>query len=91
MTIQDIEQAIRDIIRELYCAEYNGRLEVKKWSLGYTLTLGLNNPERPIYIMGEGTPEDFLKLIEKELRAKRLNYTEYFLGQKIYDNEDDCK
>lgn len=75
----------------MYCAEYNGRLEVKQWQLGYTLTLGLNNPERPIYIMGEGTPEDFLKLIEKELRAKRLNCTDYFIGQRLYDNEDDYK
>lgn len=91
MTTQDIEQAIRDIIRDLYCAEYNGRLNVKKWSQGYTLTLGLNCADKPLYIMGEGTPEDFLKLIREELRAKRLHCTDYFIGQKIYDNEDGCK
>lgn len=85
MTTQDIEQAIRDIIKDIYCAEYIGRLEVRQWALGYTLTIGLNNPERPIYIMGEGNSEDFLKLIKNELRSKRLNYTEYFLGQRLYD------
>ena len=88
--MKDIEQAVLDIIERIYCAKYVGKLSVKQWAHGYSLTLGLNNTERPIYIMGEGTEEEFLKLVEKELKFMGLDRTKYFFGVKIYENEDEC-
>ena len=74
MTTQDIEQAIRDLIKSLYCVEYQGVLRVYETTykfpgeepehVGYRMDLGLNKDEKPLSIACDGTAEEFLKFIE---------------------------
>jgi hypothetical protein len=87
MTMADLEQAILDIIKEVYCARYTAKLKVKELKdgdevIGYHLELGMNNVDKPITINKEGTVEDFLKCIKDELRLRHLHYTTYSLGYK---------
>ena len=101
MTTQDIEQAIRDLIKSLYCKEYQGVLKVYETTykfpgeepehVGYRMDLGLNKDEKPLSIACESSDEDFIKLIEKELKKRSLVRTKYFTAIQLYDYEDGCK
>ena len=51
--------------------------------IGYHLTLGLNNIDKPITINREGDVCDFLKFIESELRKRHLHYSTYSFGYKV--------
>lgn len=83
MTTNDLEQAILAIIKKVYCKEYTGRLKVTEIPGGYRLDLGMNNDERPISIAAESS--DFLNFVEKELRDRSLDMTEYFTAIQLYD------
>lgn len=89
MTLQEIEAAVLDIIKKVYEAKYIGKLKIEEIkdcngkSIGYKLTLGLNNVERPITIQMEGNINKFLSYIEKELRARHLHYTSFYTGYKV--------
>lgn len=101
MTIHDIEQAIRDLIKNLYCKEYQGVLKVHETTykfpgeppehVGYRLDLGLNKDEKPLSIACDGTAEEFLKFIENELKERSLIRTKYFTAIQLYDYKDGCK
>lgn len=88
MTTQELEQAIRDSIEKLYKAKYVSRLIVKEIKdrdtvIGYTLTLDMNNRDKPIYMSREGTPEQFLAYIHEELRVRQLIRVDYYDGYQI--------
>lgn len=97
MTIQNIELAIRDLIRTLYCVEYIGSLKVNETvstfpgelpeHIGYRVDIGLNKDEKPLSIAGDGTSDDFLKLVERELKERSLTRTKYFTAIQLYNNE----
>lgn len=78
MTLQELEVAIGDLIKQIYCKEYVGKMklvELLTYSgghLGYKLTLGLNNVDKPLIISYEGTETQFLGYLEKELRSRHL-------------------
>ena len=103
MTHQEIEAAVLDTIEKAYCAKYVGKIKVEnlvdcnKNIIGYKLTLGLNNIERPLTIQMEGNVDQFLKYIEKELRSRHLHYTSFYTGYQIVpeecnmDTSCDCK
>lgn len=87
MTMEDLEQAVLDIVRKAYCREYVGKLKVSELKdgnnvVGYHLTLGLNNIDKPVTINIEGSTEVFLKGIEQELRKRHLHYSTYSFGYK---------
>ena len=87
MTMEELEQVILDLIKEVYCVKYIAKLKVKELKgenkvIGYHLELGMNNVDKPITINKEGTIEDFLKCIREELRLRHLHYTTYSLGYK---------
>ena len=85
----DIKQAILDIIKEVYCKEYTSKLIIKelldedKNVIGYNLTLGLNNIDKPLTINKEGTIPEFLDFIKQELRSRSLHHVNYSLGYKV--------
>lgn len=86
-TMEDLEQAVRDIVRKVYCREYVGKLEVSELKdgnevIGYHLTLGLNNIDKPVTINIEGDKCTFLCGIEQELRKRHLHYSTYSFGYK---------
>lgn len=101
MTTQELEQAILDMIRELYCKEYTGRLDVKETfytfpgeepeHLGYKVEIGLNKDEKPLSIACDGSDKEFLQFIRQELMERSLDRTSYFTAIQLYDYEDECK
>lgn len=95
MTTQELEAAVLCIIEKAYEAKYIGKIKIKDIldcsgkNVGYKLILGLNNDERPLTMQIEGTPEQFLKYIEKELRNRHLHYTAFYKGYQV-PIVDDC-
>lgn len=84
MTTTQIEQAILDLIKRIYCKEYISTLKVTALSNeGYNLMLAMSNKDKPININYEGTVENFLKFIEEELRQRHLNTDTYSRGYKV--------
>lgn len=102
MTIKELELAIRDLIRNIYCSEYGRKMELKElltWDgrhRGYELKLDLNKPERPFMLSFEGDGKEFLKFLEKQLRFSGLNRIDYFEGYRCpckneeENGEDKC-
>lgn len=101
MTTQDIERAIRDLIKSLYCVEYQGVLRVYETTykfpgeepkhVGYRMNLGLNKDEKPLSIACDGTAEEFIAFIEKELKERSLSRTKYFTAIQLYDYGDEAE
>lgn len=89
MTTQEIEQVILEAVQDIYHKKYVGRLEVKKLSKGYTLSMWFNKPNAPITISAEFQAQDFIKFVKKELRARHFELVDYFTGYK-YEPEDLC-
>lgn len=95
MTTEQLKTAILEAISRIYCKRYCGMLEVVELYdcatskcckddpgniIGYELILGLAVNEKPLRIAVNGSSEDFLKYICKELRTRDLARTEYFRG-----------
>lgn len=89
VTIQEITQAILEAVTDIYHKKYTGKIEVKKLQNGYTLVLGLNNPESPLTISAEGSGEEFIEFVKKELHSRGLHSVKYFSSYK-YEPEDKC-
>lgn len=91
--MNEMEEAILNIIENKYKCKYNGGIKVTKlgkgWE-GYKLVLDLGNPDiRPINISADLNAEDFLKFIEKELNSRQLQRVKYFRGIKIYPEDEE--
>jgi hypothetical protein len=84
--MKDLENAILEIIRRLYCCEYVGQITVKQLqsyhecdNSGYELVLGLNCNDKPLRLVSNAAnEEEFLKYIVNELRERQLHLTRYF-------------
>lgn len=74
MTEQELEQAILEQFRDIYKAEYLGKLKVRKLHpCGYEVQLGMNTPECPDIIYAELEDRKFLEFIKNELKHRRFN------------------
>lgn len=99
MTIQELEQAILELIQNMYECKYVGLLKVTKLPVGYKLQLGWRHDDYPLSIMSDSpTEEDFINYIKEELRSRKLNKVKYFTGYKIYpgqlntcEHDDTCQ
>ena len=90
MTTAELEAAIRDIIRNIYCKEYISKLIITELPEGgYSAKFALNNIDKPLVISAQLNATDFLKFMKEELRTKSLWRVEYSLGYKTY--REDCK
>lgn len=83
-----IEQAILDLFTKLYCAEYASKLRIQELKdrdevIGYSLELSLNNTDKPLYISAEGTIDQFLVIVENELRTRRLDRVDFYSGYQV--------
>jgi hypothetical protein len=88
MTPIELNQAIRDYMRQIYRAEFIGDIKVDKLDPeGYKVSFYLNRTENPLIIMSDLEGDDFLKFIQKELRIRRLNGTKYFKATKLYQEQ----
>ena len=75
MTTEELEVAILENMKDIYKADYIGKLSVSKESSnGYLIKLGLSFPEAPVTIYIE-TDDDtkLIKFLRKELRDRHLN------------------
>ena len=96
MTLQELEVAIRDLFKQIYHKEYVAKLKLEELQTaegthrGYTLTLGMNNIDKPLIISFEGGEVAYLKFLRQELRDRRLGDTHYFLGYKQYNGLESC-
>lgn len=85
MTTTELEQVIRDYIRDIYKKEYIGKIKIEALdSTGYCVKLGMDTPEQPITIYAELDDEAFLKFIKKELRSRNFHLVEYGELNKLY-------
>ena len=73
MTVQELEVVILDSMKDIYNADYVGKLTVTKELNGFLIKLGMNTPEAPIIIYTELTGDKLLKFIRKELRDRNLS------------------
>lgn len=88
MTTTELEQVIREYIRDIYKKEYIGKLWIQKLNpKGYYIKLGLNTPDQPLVIYGEMEDEDFLKFLKRELKDKRFNLVYYGGLQLTYPQD----
>lgn len=91
MTIEELEAAVLQIIREVYEHTYNKKLKVillkdsNDLIYGYELRLSLNQEERPIIIFVEGNEDHFLNTITKELQERNLVDTKFYTGYKVHN------
>lgn len=83
------EEQVRQLIERIYCYKYVGRIRITELHTaegglrGYLIDFGLNRDERPLSIAIDGTAEDCLKYLEKDLRQRRLHYDKYYFGEKL--------
>ena len=95
MTTEELKNKILCIIQEVYNYQgrtwrYNGRLKIRQLSpVGYSVTFGLNNIDKPLVISAELSDDKFLKFIKDELRSRHFDLVQYFSGYK-YEPEDKC-
>ena len=91
--MNDMEQAILNMIETKYKCKYTGHIKVTKlgrgWA-GYKVVLDLGNPDkRLIQISADLEAEDFLKFVEQELISRQLHRVKFFRGVKIYPEDEE--
>lgn len=90
MTTEELKNKILCIIQEVYNYQgktwrYNGRLKIRQLSpVGYSVTFGLNNIDKPLVISAELSDDKFLKFIKDELRSRHFNNIQWFIGEHSY-------
>lgn len=101
MTTLELEQVIREYIRDMINAEYIGKIHIEKLDpIGYSVKLGLDVPEKPKVICGMLDDDTFIKYLKKELKACLFHLSQYkelkliyplFNCGQPYDNRCNCK
>ena len=91
--MNNMEEAILQIIEKRYKRKYTGGIKVTKlgkdWT-GYKLVLDLGNPDkRLIQIAADLEAEDFLKFVEQELISRQLQKVMFFKGVVNYPEDEE--
>lgn len=84
MTTQELEVLIRELLRDIYKAEYIGKLEVTDEGKGFLIKLGMATPEVPIIIYTELKGDKLKKFLKKDLRDRKLLPHDYGYVQLAY-------
>lgn len=83
MTIPEIEQAILDTVKKVYCKEYIGTLRIERLQpQGLSVRLGMNVDDKPIYIAAQCDDETFIKYFEQELLDRDWDTIHFYLGTR---------
>lgn len=91
MDTKDLESAVQDIIKKVYGKEYTGMLRIQKLKKGYKLQLGFGHDDIPQEYAFDGTEEQFLKFICKELRKAGWHGIEFSELKKLYFTSGCCE
>ena len=84
MTHTELNQVIREYMRDIYKAEFIGKLKIEDIEpIGYKVSFYLDNPEYPLVIIGDMPDEEFIPYIKEELRSRKLIKTKYFRTIKL--------
>ena len=91
--MNNMEEAILNIIEKRYKRKYTGGIKVTKlgtgWA-GYKVVLDLGNPDkRLIQISADLEAEDFLKFVEQELISRQLHKVIFFKGVVNYPEDEE--
>lgn len=87
MLIQDIEQATRDLIQKFSNYNYVGPIQVNKLNpIGYEVILYPQGQYVPMVFYAELDDKNFLKYLQKEIRAKSFHLSQYGILNKREPN-----
>ena len=84
MTTQELEALILELIKDIYNAEYIGKLKVTKAGNGYLIQLGMDVPEYPISIYAELEGDKLIKFLKEELHNRHLSSAYFSSIQLVY-------
>ncbi len=91
--MNELEQTILDMIEQIYKKKYIGKLKVTKIvdQDSYILKLYMGNNEfPPIELATDGTVEDFLNFVRKELVSRQLIRNKFFKVVRADDLGGTC-
>lgn len=85
MTHTELNQVIREYMRELYEMEFVGDIKIESLDpIGYKVSIyTTRGSEHPVVLIADLQEEQFLQYIKEELRSKKLHKTKYFSAVKI--------
>lgn len=86
--MDDLNNKIRNTIREALCSEYIGNFSLIKDEDSYTLKLDLNQHEAPLYFSYQGTEEQFLKALYNDIKSRQIDRTKYYKGVQTDPGND---
>lgn len=92
--MKQIEIDIRNIIDEVTCSKYTGRLKIMKDDLPedgilWSLLLYLDTEMTPMILAYEGTEDEFKEFIRRELKIRKLQNVDFFkMHQELVEEEE---
>lgn len=92
--MRQIENDIRNIIDEVTCSKYTGKLKVIKDSLPedstlWSLLLYLDTEMTPMILAYEGTEDEFKDFIRSEMKSRKLHTIQFSrMHEELVEEED---
>lgn len=78
MTVQELEQVIQGLFRDIYNKIYTGKLNIQKLDpVGYCVEFGMDRPDQPTVIYAELDDDKFIKFLREQIKSMRINLTHY--------------
>lgn len=91
MTSQELEVAIRECIRDIFKADYVGKLKATEFEQGWLITFGMITPEAPITLSIPFKDMDkILKFIKKDFQDRNIRADDFGYIQMTYFNNNSC-
>ena len=93
MTHTELNQVIREYMRELYEMEFVGEIKIEDLEpVGYKVSFNFNRSENPVVIIADLPDEEFLPFIKEEIRSRKFQRVQYFGAYKLPpENSRICK
>ena len=84
MTHTELNQVIREYMRELYEMEFIGDIKIEDLDpVGYKIALNFNHSENPVVIIADLPDEEFLPFIKEEIRSRKFQKVKYYSTSKL--------
>lgn len=84
MEPKDLEVLILELMRDIYNAEYIGKLKVEQKGEGYLIKFGLHNNDYPLIIYTEQKGDDLIKFLRQELHNRQFSSNDYWSIDLVY-------
>ena len=84
MTHTELNQVIREYMRELYEMEFIGDIKIEDLEpVGYKVAFNFNRSENPVVIIADLPDEEFLPFIKEEIRSRKFHKVKYYSASKL--------